>query len=703
MKKKKIKLLFAFGFFTAFFFLIFGITGLIIASQSNDKFPLDNIQNITWTFGRADGSIISEKMKFAKNSRLKYFSSYNEVFWEVADKNLILTNGNRQPTTVFDNIYKNDGVWVMEGKFLLDTKIVHTLTETERDNKKLYYIFIALSIIVSSAMFYLLRLNFSAKVNIFLQVIFLFLFTLNLFIFTVELRSPYNNRTNEWLTGATIKFTNMWIRENPFKLGFGMFFNPASVEFQDLKSREVYSSYPPGTIIPLYFLGLFKGGIDSSIVIFYNLLNHFFISFIMGLTIFFFLLKSGFNLLKSFLSSTIPVIYYLLSPVTLYLHHIIYFSDMAIILPFVFYILLEVLRDYEDKLIKKITNIISPIVLFYGIFTDYFFVFVATAVYFKRLLFLEFGKKPSVILKKSILHALPAVAAIVIFILQTIALGGVKRLADIFLFRTGLDKNEAADNFFDKFWMGHFKNAYSEMLLYLLWFCLAVFAVLSVYYLASFIFKKKNIPIKIKKILALIGIVIVPCFLQVYFLKNHSTIHFFPILKFAVPLGMVGFILIWILLYFSLKGEEIDRNKNNFSLFYPVFLVFFVFSMVFINTNYNKFKRFYPAYYDFNIEKFIKANCDYNDVVFSTSLSITPDPPQFIAVSEKRVYRINCLYEINNKLSNIDSDYYVNLITKTNENLPPDLKSFCDNSDSKLNYKEFTLHKMSKKKFLELF
>ncbi|HPY86597.1 MAG TPA: hypothetical protein PLG34_01270 [Spirochaetota bacterium] len=669
---------------------------------AKEETPIKNLSTINWTFGRTDGSIISEKIIFKRDGKIKYSPSYNEVFWKIENGALTLMNGAKQATTVFDKIYKKDGFWVMEGKFLFDKNITHKIIETERSDKKFYFLIITVCILSLSALLHFSGLLKTDKANIFTQTLFLSIFTATLFIYSVDIRTPFNNRTNEWLTGASIKFTNMWIRENPFKLGFGMFFNPDSIEFKDLKSREVYSSYPPGVIIPLYFLGLVKGEVDSNIIMIFNLLNQFLISLTLGLIIFFFLIRINFDYFKSFLLSIIPVTFYLLSPVTLYFHHIVYFSDMAIILPFVLYVLLEVVKDFDNKVLNKIADILSPIVLFYGVFTDYFFVFVALAVYIKKLIFFEFGRNIVTIVKKSFFFALPAIAAALIFIIQVFALGGVKRLVDIFMFRTGLDKNEAADAFFDKFWLGHFKAGYSEILLYLFWFSISIFAAISAYYFAIFLIRKKSVPVNLKKILSLIWIITAPCILQVYFLKNHSTIHFFSILKFAIPIGTVSLLLIWIAIYISVKNDVFNSQKSEFKLFYPLFAVYFIFFSIYIEANYGKFRRFYPPYRDFKLEKFVKNNCDYKDVVFSTFAVINPDPPQYLAAAEKRIYKINSLAEIRNKVEKIDKEYVVNLLIKTDKPPPPDLQYLCDKSENVLQYDEFALYKIFKKTFLDL-
>ncbi len=119
----------------------------------------------------------------------------------------------------------------------------------------------------------------------------------------------------------------------------------------------------------------------------YDLLNHFLVAFFLSMIIFFFLRQLKIDLLNSFLFSIIPVFMELLLPAPLYWFQNAFFSDQAVILPFVLYIFLEVVRtDVSSKNHFRLLNMIQNIVLFIGFLTDWFFVFIALTVYIKRII-----------------------------------------------------------------------------------------------------------------------------------------------------------------------------------------------------------------------------------------------------------------------------------------------------------------------------
>ena len=198
------------------------------------------------------------------------------------------------------------------------------------------------------------RLN--EKTGAFIAIILLLVITLVIFQYTVEIREPWfaelssnNNHTidhHEWLTGSTIKFAKNWYNEGPLNLKFAMLEDPKSVEFLTLSSRSPYTSYPPGTILPIYISSELLGQEPSpGLVMGYDLLNHFLVSFFLCLMILFLLRNQlRFDIINSFYF-IIPILIELLLPGPLYWFQNAFFSDQAVILPFVVYVFLEVIRD----------------------------------------------------------------------------------------------------------------------------------------------------------------------------------------------------------------------------------------------------------------------------------------------------------------------------------------------------------------------
>lgn len=546
-------------------------------------------------------------------------------------------------------------------------------------------------------------------------ILLLFAITLSLFQYTVKIRKPWFGTLSwvpdrhQWLSGSTLKFTKNWYREGPLNLKFGMIENPKSVEFPTLSSRVIYPSFPPGTILPIYLISKLRGQEPTpSLLMSYNLLNHFLIAFFLSLIIFFFLLQLKFSYLSSFILSIIPISLELLLPAPLYWHQNVFFAEQAVILPFVLFIFFEVIRgNIRSKKIFKSANFLQGLVLFYGILTDWLFIFVAATVYLKRILNKEMGESIYSCLKMNLKYWFPVILALSLFVFQLYSLGIKPQTMELkILYRTGLtDRGETniskvltnvfhytTDiNFYNAFWKGYIAEAYGKIAIYLLWGSLFLF-LLSFIYVGFQYFRRKQIDEKIKKTLSLIAILLIPCFLQVCFFANHSAIHNYSALKFSIPLVTVPFILIPILifsflkidlsrLYLKLEALKIpsDNRKKNIKL--PVIILCLILlAGVYLKKEYLDFKNFFPEP-DKSFEvigEFISANTQYKDVVFSPNFAIPSLPPQQLSYSMKRVYMVNSIFDIYSMVKNINENFEVNIF------------SINKNIDNKYGIKELT-------------
>lgn len=120
-----------------------------------EKSYFENISKITWKFGRADGSVIAQRIKFLPNKKLKGYSSANEMSWGIKDnKYLIFYNANFKETTVFTFSKKENNKWFLSGAFLFDDTITHTLEEIQRDDSYNEKIFFLLMIIILLILFF---------------------------------------------------------------------------------------------------------------------------------------------------------------------------------------------------------------------------------------------------------------------------------------------------------------------------------------------------------------------------------------------------------------------------------------------------------------------------------------------------------------------------------------------------------------------
>lgn len=123
-----------------------------------EKRPYDNIQTIVWKFGRADGSVISEKIRLQKDGKIIGYQSANEKTWGKKNGVIVFYNSDKVITTKFEYYKKIKGVWYLSGTFLLDSNITHTLKEVERSNVNLESI-LYISVLVALILLTILSTN----------------------------------------------------------------------------------------------------------------------------------------------------------------------------------------------------------------------------------------------------------------------------------------------------------------------------------------------------------------------------------------------------------------------------------------------------------------------------------------------------------------------------------------------------------------
>ncbi len=175
MRKRNKLFIALIAIFTLTLLFFISILSIKHSGRLREKKISKDISNIIWQFGRKDGSIISNKLILSRNGRINGSDSYNETYWQIDSDKLVFLNGNKQKTTEFDIIEKKDGIWKLEGEFLYNASIIHSLIEVERNDLKLFYFIIALLLFIVFCLS--LKLNFKIKFyKPIVSCIFLFLF-----------------------------------------------------------------------------------------------------------------------------------------------------------------------------------------------------------------------------------------------------------------------------------------------------------------------------------------------------------------------------------------------------------------------------------------------------------------------------------------------------------------------------------------------
>ena len=544
-----------------------------------------------------------------------------------------------------------------------------------------------------------------------IYILLLVLITSAIFAITVIERKPYfgylalGNQQNQTCTGHTITFLKNWYKEGAINLKFTMLINPGSIEFPDLSSRIIYTHYPPGVMIPVYMISKIANiepGAD--LVMGYNLANHFLIALFLALTCFVFLRKIKLNFSYSFLLAISPILIELLTPGPLYWHQNVFWTDEVIMLPFILLVFLEVLKDEKyNKKIKISIEVIQGILVFYGVLTDWLFVFVAIILYIKRIANKELGKNIKDIIKKTVYFFIPFISAILLYVVQVSYYKMWPEISERFLYLSGIKKNVVG--FFNTFWLTWIKEAYGLIGLILLGITIIILFVLIILIIYRYSRHKKN-NIAIIEYTNLSSLLIIPCLIQIYLFKNHSFIHNFSALKFSLALSLLPLAILPGMILVLMNNSNISflkKNKKIVKIFSAIMVIILLsFSVFYIIQNY-KILNFPPQKEYKEYGEFISDNSLYEDVFFSTSYEIPDYPSLKMSYSSKRVYLIDSIEDIYFKVKDINNKPNIALFIPDleKESLNANLKMMIPLSYSYVTKNNMAIYKIKYDDFLK--
>lgn len=508
----------------------------------------------------------------------------------------------------------------------------------------------------------------------FLAVIGLIMIATTIFSLSISERKPwfgvYSGANHDWLTASTLIFSDNWYREGAWNLRFGMYNNPASPENTTRLSRSPYLSYPPGAVIPIYIISVLSQHEPSvSMVMLYNLLNHLMISIFLALTIYLFLRSLKIRAGIAFAYAMIPILLELLLPSPFYYHQNSFFSDQAVILPFVIVVFLEVLRADASGRRRKVIDLLQGLVFFYGVFTDWFFVFVAVAFYLKRLIFGEIGLRDrKEFFRGTLKFAAGPVAGFALFVIHmTFFMWGdlgyaVEWLKDKYLVRGGMTSPDLITkvDYFRQI-LSHIDQGYGTSGMIIIFITIIFVASLSVYLLVRRL-KARSVSSEVLRIAQLAFIVTIPCVMQISVLMQHSAIHSFSVLKLSVVISVVPFVLIPVFL--AVMARDLS-SKVNFSHAIVVVMIPALllagFYLAIVHDGYKEFFQERNAYW-YSLATATTSNTKANDIVFSPDMLVPTGPPQPLSLTMKSVYQIKTVDEIGEKIKDAQGDYRVAIL-----------------------------------------
>ena len=472
---------------------------------------------------------------------------------------------------------------------------------------------------------------------------------------------------NQWLSASTIKFVNNWLYDGILNDKFIMYEDYKSIEFEN-NSREVYNSYPPGCIIPVY---LFAKINHLNKITIQNMKDFIFFEYILCAILLgiFFYLFSVLIFKDKIIKYILPVVlalFWAYLPFNFYYFRNVYFSDIAII-PIAILFLINELLLYNNLNSSnlKLLKLISFVLVFIGVFTDYYFLSLSFACFIIRVLY-NYKEYQMTLLnglllgfKKSTDLILGIIFSCFLFIYQVSKIpNGFNMLRNKFNERTGTnidatmymnhEINFKSESFFS-FLRLNFGNSIPSMLMYFILLIL----VYSFFSILSSKIKKNTLTVYF---LLLVSLSVITHSILLY---NHTMRHEFSILKFCIAL--VFFLFIFIYWVYCLL-EKFNKNSIQYIFICMVSIFFSLSVMITLIYWDNKYYTRRTRQLKINKEglaSFIKENTIYNDVIFSPFYEIKTNPPLDLSISEKRVYKIDSIQEIKNYRLSLKSNIII--------------------------------------------
>jgi len=496
-----------------------------------------------------------------------------------------------------------------------------------KKNKKLYHV-INISIITGVLVLFLIFIQNQKIVNLY-----------------------HYDGDNQWLTASTIKFVNNWLKDGIINDKFIMYEDFKSIEFEN-DSREIYNSYPPGCIIPVYIFAKIIGLKEISIQ---NMKSFIFYEYILCsifIGIFFYIFSYLINFRFRYLIVLFPIILALIwayLPFNYYYFRNVYFSDIAIIPISILFLTIELVKhNKSNSRFNKILNLISFLLILIGVLTDYYFLSLTFSCFLSRFIFLY--KENNNILKgclntigksKDVIFGILIGISLFVYQLMNIP-DGFKKLINKFTERTSSSIDNTmfinhdiilkSESIFTKFRL-NFGSSIPSIIMYL------TLVILILTIINVIINKKYNL------INYFLLIITFSCVLHSILLYNHTMRHEFSILKFCIILVFIIFYFMYYILnlLFNYQG----KIYKAFFLFSLVLTIPFIYYLIYWDNKYYIQRTRQINIENENLSNFIRNNTNYKDVVFSPYFEINTNPPLNLSISQKRVYKINSLMDIN--------------------------------------------------------
>ena len=481
---------------------------------------------------------------------------------------------------------------------------------------------------------------------------------------------------HSWLSASTLKYVNNWLEETPGKLHYVNYESPDSIEFATLEERWPYLSYPTGETFFVYGFAKLAGKAEIDLSFLKRLqLGCFWTALLLfALFVYRFLVGNG---VASEFGRAVPAFctawLWAWTPTSAWYLSNIYFADQCVI-PFVMAFLL---LEYEcgmgrTKAATTILNILKAGLVFAGVMIDHYFwilVFVAFLLHLIRSL--RMGKSFWHTALTSLWYVVPVGLALAVYALQLLSVPGwCEILMERFMLRGGFDGKEG-----NALWSILFglKLRFTESfgVTKCGWFRLVLIVAIAFYLwpkradgatgergggIRKCLFAFDKVVCGRNGSIVTLGFM--APILQIVLFKQHSIVHEFSMQKLAWCVAMVP-VLVALLLWrqgFERGGKYPKTMPPNYlRCFLPSFVALLIVTDIPFSS-----RAFYLGHQnakddpeDFRLAELLHECASHDDVFFSFSREIRDMPPHELAISRKRVHRIDTAEELNTLFPNL--------------------------------------------------
>lgn len=479
-----------------------------------------------------------------------------------------------------------------------------------------------------------------------------------------------------WFTSSLVTYSSNWYHEGPTALGFGMFEYPDSIEFNKLKDRRHYNSYPPGYAVPVYLVSKLLGTPPNhDIVIGVSKINLFFTGLFLSLTAYILYRRHIENRILTSLYSAIPGLtaYFTPSIRNIFSTHVS--PDIAVILPFTIVVFLEILRD-NTRINPKLTDALLAAALFFGTLTEWLILFTAAGITVKR--FFTWQTRPW---KKTFLKDLekiwaPIIIALILWLSISAYHGNMKRITRRYE-DSGLT-TERALSFSENAGLAVKKlfNLYGGWpILKVVKYAGILYALLLAGYGYSVRYKGKKRSQDFEKLFHYTYLLSIPILIHTTLFIRHALkpTHPFPFAKLILPFNLIILVFLPLSLLITagrirFKTEDKDSEKiiNALTLFLLASMVVCC-TLLFWTLKDEYTVRDEVMSTNIDEANFIRENTGYNDFLVSNQYWISEFPPQAISHSRKPVHRLpenSSFRQACIKTHGINGDYTLNIVAR---------------------------------------